>query len=190
VSKLLSIQVGRSADRTGEGQAYRTAIYKQGVEGPVMVRTLGIDGDEQADLSVHGGVDKAVYCYPAEHYPVWEQELGRSFAYGVFGENLTVEGLSEQSLQIGDVLDVGETLLQVSEPRLPCFKLGYKIGDQGFLKWFLQSERCGFYCRVLREGLIEAGQVIEIVERNESGVTIAESVAAVGRKAEPSQSLR
>jgi MOSC domain-containing protein YiiM len=154
-----------------------SAIYKQPVTGPVMVRRLNLDGDQQADLKVHGGPDKAVYCYPSEHYAAWSNELERHFEHGFFGENLTVSGLSEESLHIGDVLSVGEAVLQVSQPRLPCFKLGIKFGDQAFIARFLQSGRSGFYCRVLQEGMIEPGQPIEIIERAESQPTITESLA-------------
>jgi MOSC domain-containing protein YiiM len=155
-----------------------SAIYKQPVTGPAMVRRLNLDGDQQADLKVHGGPDKAVYCYPSEHYAAWSGELGRRLDFGSFGENLTLAGLRETGLHIGDVLSVGEAVLQVSQPRLPCFKLGIKFGDQRFVARFLQRRRCGFYCRVLQEGMIEANQSIEIVERAESHLTIAQSFVA------------
>lgn len=155
-----------------------SAIYKHPVTGPIMVRSRNLDGDQQADLKVHGGPDKAVYCYPAEHYAAWSGELGRPLDFGYFGENVTLSGLSERALHIGDVLSIGEAVLQVSQPRLPCFKLGIKFGDQRFVARFRQSRRCGFYCRVLQEGMIESAQSIEIVERAESHLTIAESFAA------------
>jgi MOSC domain-containing protein YiiM len=156
----------------------RSAIYKQPVAGPVMVRRFNLDGDQQADLKVHGGPDKAVYCYPAEHYAAWSGELGLPLDFGSFGENLTLSGLREAALHIGDVLSIGEAVLQVSQPRLPCFKLGIKLGDQRFIARFLQQRRCGFYCRVLQEGMIEPRQSIEIVERAESHLTIAQSFVA------------
>jgi MOSC domain-containing protein YiiM len=155
-----------------------SAIDKQPVTGPVMVRRLNLDGDAQADLKVHGGPDKAVYCYPSEHYAAWSEALGRSLAFGFFGENLTVSGLREDALHIGDRLSIGDVVLQVTQPRLPCFKLGLKFGDQRFVGRFLQSRRSGFYCRVLREGMIEPGQSIAIVARAESNLTIAQAIAA------------
>jgi MOSC domain-containing protein YiiM len=152
--------------------------FKLPVTGPVMVRRLNIDGDQQGDLTVHGGVDKAVYCYASEHYPTWQEELGRELPYGTFGENLTVSGLLEPELHLEDVLEIGDAVLQVSEPRFPCFKLGIKIGDQRFVKRFQESGRSGFYCRVLQEGLIEPGQPIRLAERDKSQPTIASIVAA------------
>ena len=122
-----------------------------------MVRTLNIDGDQQGDLTVHGGVEKAVYCYPAEHYDVWSAELKRALDRGTFGENLTVSGFLEDTMHIDDVIEVGNAVLQVSQPRYPCYKLGQKTADQRFIKRFQQSERSGFDCRVLQEGMIEAG---------------------------------
>jgi MOSC domain-containing protein YiiM len=176
--RLLSIQVARPLAVRHMGKEVRTGIFKLAVPGPVMVRRLNIDGDEQGDLTVHGGVDKAVYCYPSEHYPAWVQELGRELPHGTFGENLTVAGLLETELRAGDVLSVGDALLQVSEPRFPCFKLGIKIGDQRFVQRFQLSGRSGFYCRVLQEGLIAPGQPIALLERNESQPTIAAIAAA------------
>jgi MOSC domain-containing protein YiiM len=175
--RLLAIHVGRPAELRAGRRRVLTAIDKRLVSGPVMVRRLNIDGDEQADLKVHGGPDKATYCYPSEHYEAWSLELGRPMAFGLFGENLTVSGLIEEDVHIGDTFSVGEALLQVSQPRLPCFKLGMKFGDQRFVARFLRSGRSGFYCRVLREGLIESGQSIEVVERFEENLTVAESLA-------------
>jgi MOSC domain-containing protein YiiM len=174
---ILAIHVGRPAALQFEGRPVLSAIYKQPVTAPVMVRRLNLDGDQQADLKVHGGPDKAIYCYPSEHYAAWSAELGRALDFGFFGENLTISGLREEALRIGEVLSVGEAVLQVSQPRLPCFKLGVKFGDQRFVPRFLRSRRCGFYCRVLQEGMIEPGQSIEIVERAKSHLTIAESFA-------------
>jgi MOSC domain-containing protein YiiM len=156
----------------------RTAIFKLPVSGPVRVRRLNIDGDEQGDLSVHGGIDKAVYCYASEHYPAWQQELGVELPNGTFGENLTVSGLLEPDLHIGDTLQVGDAVLQVSQPRFPCYKLGIKLGDQRLVKRFQDSGRSGFYCRVLQEGLIEPGQPITLLDRDPSHPTIAEIFAA------------
>ena len=164
------------------GDTVLSAINKAPVIGAVMVRTLNIDGDEQADLTVHGGVDKAVYCYPAEHYPAWQSELGRSLEYGSFGENLTVTGFLEESLHIGDVLTVGDAILQVSQPRFPCFKLGIKLGDPLMVRRFQKSGRSGFYCRVLQEGAIEGGQIIDVIERDASMPTVVSVVSKVNKE--------
>jgi MOSC domain-containing protein YiiM len=175
---ILAIHVGRPHELQFNGRSVLSAIYKEPVIGPVMVRCLNLDGDQQADLKVHGGPDKAVYCYPSEHYAVWSRELDRTLDFGFFGENLTLSGLREEALHIGDVLAAGEAMLQVSQPRLPCFKLGIKFGDQRFVARFLRSRRCGFYCRVLQEGTIESGQSIEVVQRAASHLTIAQSIGA------------
>jgi MOSC domain-containing protein YiiM len=180
---LLAIFAGKPRVIADEkGAPVKTSIYKSPVEGPVTVRTLNIDGDEQSDLTVHGGVDKAVYCYPSEHYPAWRTELGRELEYGAFGENLTVSGFLEVGLHVGDVLAIGEAVLQVSEPRFPCYKLGIKLNDPYVLRPFQKSGRSGFYCRVLQEGVIEAGQAIELIERASNEPTIAELVARVNKE--------
>jgi MOSC domain-containing protein YiiM len=164
------------------GEPVLSGINKLPVAGPVMVRTLNIDGDRQADLSVHGGVDKAVYCYPSEHYEAWENELARPLEFGTFGENLTVSGLLEDALHIDDVLIVGNAILQVSQPRFPCFKLGIKLNDPHMVKRFQQSGRSGFYCRVLQEGTIEAGQKMQVIERDGSQPTVVSVVNDVNKR--------
>jgi MOSC domain-containing protein YiiM len=177
-ARLLTIQVARPLPIRHMGKEVRTGIYKLPVAGPVMVRRLNIDGDEQGDLTVHGGVDKAVYCYPSEHYPAWSQELDRELPNGTFGENLTVSGLLEPDLHLEDVLSIGDAVLQVSQPRFPCFKLGIKLGDQRLVQRFQLSGRSGFYCRVLQEGLIAPNQPITLLERDPSQPTIAAVVSA------------
>lgn len=180
---LLSIQVAKPIALRHMDKEVRTGIFKLPVSGPVMVRRLNIDGDEQGDLTVHGGVDKAVYCYASEHYPAWQDELGRELPHGTFGENLTVAGLLEDELHLEDVLELGDAVLQVSQPRYPCYKLGIKIGDQRFVQRFQKSGRSGFYCRVLQEGMIEPGQTISLTQRDESQPTIADIVAARNKSA-------
>ena len=177
-ASLLSIQVAKPLAVRHMDREVRTGIFKLPILRPVMVRRLNLDGDEQGDLTVHGGVDKAVYCYPSEHYPAWQDELGRELPHGTFGENLTGSGLLEPELHLGDVLEVGDAVLQVSQPRFPCYKLGIKIGDQRFVRRFQESGRSGFYCRVLQEGLIEPGQPIRLAERDDSQPTIADIVAS------------
>ena len=152
-----------------------TGIYKAPVAGPVRVNALNLEGDQQADLTVHGGPSKAVYVYPAEHYAFWRRELSDiEFPFGSFGENLSTEGLLEKDLNIGDRLCVGTVELAVTEPRLPCYKLGVKFKRDDMVKRFLKSRRTGFYCAVLREGVLEAGDAIHFLSRDEHHVTVAD----------------
>ena len=143
-----------------------------------MLREKNIDGDGQGDLRVHGGTYKAIYGYPFEHYTHWQQELQRDdLTYGQFGENLTLEGLLEEAVRIGDVFQIGSTVrLQITQPRVPCFKLAYKMGLPEFPKQFLESRRVGFYFRVLEEGEITAGDTIACVETNSESMTVTEIV--------------
>ena len=144
-----------------------TGIFKEPVVGPVRVVRHNLDGDGQADLTVHGGPTKAVYAYPSEHYEFWRGELpGTELAWGRFGENLTTEGLDEESVSIGDRFRVGTARLVVTEPRMPCFKLGLRFGDPKMIKRFLQSQRTGFYFGVEEEGQVEVGDTIELLEKN------------------------
>jgi len=155
------------------GRTVWTAIWKSPVEGRVPLRGVNLRGDDQADRTVHGGPDKAVYAYAAEDTAWWEEQLGRSLGPGAFGENLTVHGLPVSEAVIGERWAVGSTLLEVAQPRLPCFKLGIRMGDPRFLKRFAVAARPGAYFRVIREGDIGAGDPIEVVTRPEHGVTSA-----------------
>lgn len=177
--KLISVNVSLPKEVPYLGRTITTGIFKEPVQGRVMVRRLNIDGDDQADRRVHGvGFDMAVYVYPFEHYAFWGKELGRDgFPYGQFGENLTVEGLSENTVRIGDTFRVGGTLLQVSQPRVPCYKFALRM-EEGpyFPARFQETGRMGFYCRVLQEGEIGAGDSIELVDGDNDAVTIAEFI--------------
>jgi MOSC domain-containing protein YiiM len=166
ILKLVSVNVGVPRSVEYCGRRVTTGIFKQPVTGRVWVGRENLAGDVQADRRVHGGSDKAVYAYPVEHYAYWGEELGRAgFGYGQFGENFTVEGLLEEAVCIGDTFRVGEALVQVSQPRTPCFKLDLKMGIEKFRERFRKSLRTGFYLSVLEEGLVMAGDVIESVER-------------------------
>ena len=156
-----------------DGHTVWTAIWKSPVEGRVPLRGVNLRGDDQADRSAHGGPDKAVYAYGVEDTEWWEAELGRSLGPGAFGENLTVRGLPVSGAVIGERWSVGSTLLEVAQPRLPCFKLGLRMGDPRFLKRFAAAGRPGAYLRVIREGDIGAGDAIEVVSRPDHGVTSA-----------------
>jgi MOSC domain-containing protein YiiM len=174
---LLSVNVSRPKEIHQNGKIITTGIFKQSVPGRVMLRTLNLDGDGQADLDAHGGVHKAAYAYSIENYEYWKRELGRDdFTYGQFGENFTVDGMLEDVVHLGDVFRVGGAMVQISEPRAPCAKLALKMGLPRFPKRFLASERVGFYMRVLREGEVGAGDVIERVEADPEGMTVRQFV--------------
>jgi MOSC domain-containing protein YiiM len=174
--KLLSVNVGLPREIEWQGKLVRTSIFKSPVSGQVRVGTLNLEGDQQSDLSVHGGVHKAVYAYPSEHYAFWREEVpGLDLPWGAFGENLTTEGLFEQ-VQIGERMKVGSAEFVVTQPRMPCFKLGIRFGRPEIVKRFLRSGRTGFYLAVLAEGKITAGDSIEVVAPDEHGVTVADIV--------------
>ena len=173
--KLLSVNVGRPREVVHQGRLVPTGIFKQPVAGRVLLRRTNLEGDAQADLAVHGGPDKAVYAYPYEHYAHWREELGRDdFVMGQFGENLTLEGMLEHAVSIGDVYRVGDATVEVSQPRVPCFKLGVRLGDASFVKRFHHSRRTGFYLRVIEEGEIAAGDAIDLVDRPAGSLTVSE----------------
>lgn len=172
--RLISVNVSLPRPVEFRGQFVSTGIFKEPAGGRVAVRRLSLAGDWQADLRSHGGLNKAVYAYPLEHYAHWATELGRDdLRPGQFGENLTVEGRTEETVRLGDAFRVGTALLQVTQPRYPCFKLGIRMGDASFPRRFLASGRTGFYLRVLEEGELGAGDAVELVERSE-GLTVRE----------------
>jgi MOSC domain-containing protein YiiM len=173
--KVLSVNVALPRLIAWKGQTFNTGIFKKPAVGPVMMRKLDLDGDRQADLSVHGGPYKAVYAYPSEHYELWKNELpDLELPWGQFGENLTTEGLNEADTDIGDVLRIGKATVQVTQPRVPCFKLAAKFQRDDILKRFLQSGRSGFYLSVIEEGLVAAGDVIERVQEDANGIAVSD----------------
>ena len=173
--KLLSVNVSLPKEITFKGKTVRTGIFKEPVQGRLQVHALNIEGDGQADLLGHGGPFRAVYVYSFDHYPYWESELGRKdFSYGQFGENLTVEGMLDEDVHVGDIFRIGTALFQVTQPRVPCYKLAIKMGVEGFYKQILASGRLGFYFRVLEEGEVGTGDVIERVKVDPVGMTILE----------------
>lgn len=170
---LVSVNCGLPRQVPWYGGNVTTAIYKEPVKGRVAVRTLNLDGDRQADLSVHGGASKAVYCYPAAHYQYWRAELpGRELPSGSFGENFTVDGLVEDSVHIGDRFTVGSAQVVVTQPRLPCYKLGLRFETDVMVKRFLASGRTGFYLAVIREGDVGAGEKMVMTYREPSSVPL------------------
>ncbi len=173
--RVVSVNVARPRTVEHQGRQVRTGIYKTPVAGPVHIGRLNLDGDAQADLRVHGGPDKAVYAYPSEHYAYWARELRREFPWGQFGENLTVEGLLEDDVCIGDVFRVGDARLEVTQPRTPCYKLAMKMQIDDFIDRFAASLRTGFYLRVLTEGVVAAGSAIAREARGTGGLLVREA---------------
>ena len=173
--KIISVNVGLPRLVLRNGEPVSTGIFKEPVNGRVTLRTLNLDGDRQSDLSVHGGPFKAVYLYPSEHYDFWKQELpDMDLPWGIFGENLTTTGLLETEVHIGDRFRTGTAELMVTQPRMPCYKLAIRFGRADIIKRFLVSERTGFYFSVLKEGEVGAGDEIELLERNTSGVRVVD----------------
>jgi MOSC domain-containing protein YiiM len=173
--RVLTVNVGLPRDVTFGKRRMRTAILKEPTNGAVPLRRFGFEGDGQADPRYHGGPDKAAYLYPFEHYAYWAEVLSRNdLGPGAFGENLTTEGLLETDVRIGDVYEVGSATVQVTQPRTPCAKLGAKFGSMTFVRTFASAGRPGFYLRVLREGMVEAGDAIVLLSPARERPTVAE----------------
>jgi MOSC domain-containing protein YiiM len=174
LAKLLSVNVGLPREiGSFRGNRILSGIRKEPVAGSVVVRKLNLEGDKQADLTVHGGVDKAVYVYPSENYPYWKNKFPDfDFRWGALGENFTTEGLHEDSIRIQDRLSVGSAEFAVTQPRSPCYKLGLRFGTNRMIKMFLESLRSGFYLRVLREGIVRAGDEIRVNGGSEDSETV------------------
>jgi len=171
--RVRSVNVGEPRTVTWKSRSVTTAIFKSPVRGDVYVGQLNLEGDRQADLRVHGGVEKAVYAYPWEHYAVWQEEMPDvRFPPGAFGENLTVEGLLEDEVVIGDQFQVGTSVLTVTQPRTPCYKLGVRFGRDDMVRRFALARRPGMYFRVEQEGTLYQGAAITRVAQSDSGVTV------------------
>ncbi len=189
--KILSVNVGLPREVTWQGKLVTTGIFREPVNAPVMVRTLNLDGDQQADLTVHGGVNKAVYAYPSEHYGYWRAELpGMDLSLGMFGENFTTEGLLEEAVYIGDRFRIGETEVMATEPRMPCYKLGIKFGRADIIKRFLASRRTGFYFAVVREGMVVTGDTIELIGQEQQDISVADITRLYAFEKDDLKSLR
>ena len=168
---LVSVHVGRPRAVPTNREPVSTAIWKYPVEGRVAVRGVNLEGDDQADRSVHGGPDKAVYAYAEEEVRTWERELARDLGEAAFGQNLTTRGIAVSTAVIGERWRIGTTVLEVAQPRQPCFKLGIRIGQPGFVRQFAQASRPGAYLRIVEPGSIGAGDRIEITSRPDHGIT-------------------
>lgn len=174
--QVISVNVGLPREVIWKNMSVKTAIFKQPVSGPVSVDKLNLAGDRQADLTVHGGADKAVYAYPHEHYEFWRNELADDLSPGNFGENLTIMGLAENELFIGDRLRAGSAVLTVTQPRMPCYKLGIRFQRDDIIKRFLASRRSGFYFLVEQEGELAAGATLEFLSRDPERMTVTDIV--------------
>jgi MOSC domain-containing protein YiiM len=173
--KALSICVGLPREVTWKGKTVSTSIYKEPVSGPIALRRHNLDGDKQSDLTVHGGPTKAVYTYPSEHYLFWRSELpGMELEWGMFGENITTEGLAEESVYIGDVFKLGSAQLVVTEPRMPCFKLTIRFQREDMANRFLHSHRSGIYFGVVEEGTVQAGDRFELLSSDPQRLKVAD----------------
>jgi MOSC domain-containing protein YiiM len=173
--KILSVNVGSPREVTWQGKLVTTGIFKESVKAPILLRTLNLDGAQQADLTVHGGVNKVVYAYPSEHYLFWRAELpGTDLPWGMFGENFTTEGLLEEAVYIGDRFRIGETEVMVTEPRMPCYKLGIKFGRTDIIKRFLASRRTGFYFAVVQKGMVGVGDAIKLIGQEQQEISVAD----------------
>lgn len=189
--KIISVNVGLPRLVVWQGQTVSTGIFKSPVEGRVQLRRLNLEGDRQSDLSVHGGPYKAVYAYPAEHYDYWRAELpGMELPWGMFGENLTTSGLSEETVCIGDRFRIGRAELTVTQPRLPCYKLGIKFKRTDIIRRFMASGRTGFYFSVQHEGEIGAGDSLELIERSPNDVKVSDITRLFVKDKEDVETMR
>lgn len=177
MSKIISVNVGLPRDVFWRGQSVSTGIFKEAVKNRVFLRKLDLDGDRQADLTVHGGEYKAVYCYAIEHYGYWKKELPEyDLTMGNFGENFTTEGLLEDAVCLGDRFSIGSAEVVVTQPRLPCYKLGIRFQSDAMVKRFLASKRSGFYLAVTTEGEVGAGDELKELSRDPNHVSISEII--------------
>ena len=189
--KLLSVNCGLPREVDWHGSSVTTSIYKDPVKGRVTLRRLNLDGDRQSDLTVHGGEHKAVYCYPIEHYQYWKAEMAeRALPMGAFGENFTIEGFNEDSVYVGDRFSIGSAEVVVSQPRLPCYKLGIRFGSDDMVKRFLASRRTGFYLAVEREGEVGAGDEITQLSRDPESIPVSTITRLYLAKEYDSEDLR
>jgi MOSC domain-containing protein YiiM len=189
--RLISVNCGLPQEVLWHGTNVTTSIFKEPVNGRVALRRLNLDGDQQSDLTVHGGEFKAVYCYPVEHYEYWRAKLpGRSLPLGVFGENLTIEGLNEDTVHIGDEFAIGSAEVVVSQPRLPCYKLGIRFASDDMVQRFLASGRTGFYLAVTREGEVDAGDEITRLSHDPESISVSTITRLYVAKAYDPEDLR
>jgi MOSC domain-containing protein YiiM len=177
IARILSVNVSKPKTVEFEGQKVTTGIFKEPVKGRIRLKRLNLDGDQQADLTVHGGPDKAVYAYPLEHYQFWRDTYPHTkMPYGMFGENFTIEGLMESEVNVGDYFGIGSSKVIATQPRMPCYKLGVKFGNMDIVRKFLASRRSGIYFKVLKEGEVGAGDSVIKLKNDSNKVTISDIV--------------
>jgi len=172
VATVLSVNVGRAREFDYNGRPAKSAIWKSPVAGRIAARGVNLEGDDQADRKAHGGPDKSVYAYAIEDVRWWEEKLGQSLQHGEFGENLTTEGVAVNDALVGERWEIGTAVFEVSEPRIPCWRLGVRMNDQGFVRRFTEALRPGTYLRIIVEGAVGAGDEIRIIERPDHELTI------------------
>ena len=190
-ARLISVNVGQPREVRWRGRRVTTGIFKEPVQGRVALRRLNLEGDKQVDLSVHGGLDKAVYMYPAEHYSYWQKELtGMQLPWGMFGENFTTEGVLEEDVNIGDRFRIGSAEVMVTQPRFPCYKLGVRFRRDDIIKRFMTSGRPGIYFGVLQEGEVGAGDAIELIGRDDGQITISDIFRLIGNDQDDFDTMR
>ncbi len=189
--KIISINLAKPGTMVYRDRIIATGIHKQPVTRPVLVGVEGLEGDVQVDRANHGGPDKAVYAYTHENYPYWASAMGHpGYTCGHFGENLTLTGMPDESVHIGDIWQIGPVITQVTQPRVPCFKLGIKMDDAGFVERFLHSGRVGFYLRILAGGYLEAGQTLRCLETGPSRLSIRDAMLAIVKNSRQSDIIR
>jgi MOSC domain-containing protein YiiM len=190
-ARILSVNISLPKEIDFEGQRLKTGIFKEPVEGRIRLKTLNLDGDRQADLTVHGGPDKAVYAYPMEHYEYWHGVYPDiAMPNGMFGENLTIEGLTESEVNIGDIFRIGSSTVIATQPRMPCYKLGVKFGRMDVIKKFLASGRSGIYFKVSKEGEVAAGDSIKQITKDPNRITISDIIRLYSIEREDLQTMR
>jgi MOSC domain-containing protein YiiM len=188
--KLLSINIGKERQQQRKDYVETTGIYKMPVDGPVEIKSLGIEGDAICDKKNHGGPDQAIYVYGGVDYAWWEQEIGKELAPGIFGDNLTISGLESAQFNVGDYIHVGEVTLQVTSPRIPCGTFATRMGDPQWVKKFRAAERPGLYCRVIKEGTVKAGDPVSVEKYTGETISIVEMYREYYRKDKSEESLR
>lgn len=181
--KLISVNVGLPIKVNFGREVVTTGIFKNPIQHRVKLNKLNLEGDKQADLTVHGGIDKAVYAYPSEHYRFWKEKIRDfKFSWGTFGENLTTEGLFEDKVRIGDHFKIGSAKVMATQPRMPCYKLGVRFGRMDVIKKFLESGKSGIYFKVIKEGEIGINDTIKLIKKDHNNVTIKNIVDMVTKE--------
>ncbi|HEY6535508.1 MAG TPA: MOSC domain-containing protein [Candidatus Nitrosocosmicus sp.] len=181
--KIISVNISLPKKVIYGKEIVTTGIFKLPIVGPIKLEKLNLEGDKQADLTVHGGINKAVYVYPKEYYDYWQNKLLRTdLSWGMFGENFTTEGLFEDDVNVGDIFNIGTCKIMATQPRIPCYKLGIKFGNMGVIKEFLNSGKPGIYFSVIREGIVEAGNTIHLLKKDENNITIKDILLLFQKK--------